>query len=109
MFSLIRSVYRYTDISGLFRSQLRQFHPDLFEMQASHFFIQVLRQAVYIYFVFLLNNSIWASVWFVNELLITNDGCPVAQPRLTRRPSANNNTMPIREIITVYLRLDIHI
>ena len=46
--------YRYTDISGLFRSQLRQFHPDLFEMQASHFFIQVLRQAVYIYFVFLV-------------------------------------------------------
>ena len=46
MFSLIRSVYRYTDISGLFRSQLRQFHPDLFEMQASYFFIQVLRQAV---------------------------------------------------------------
>ncbi len=54
MFSLIRSVYRYTDISGLFRSQLRQFHPDLFEMQASHFFIQVLRQAVYIHFVFLV-------------------------------------------------------
>ena len=43
MFSLIRSVYRYTDISGLFRSQLRQFHPDLFEMQA-----------VYIHFVFLV-------------------------------------------------------
>ncbi len=50
MFSLIRSVYRYTDISGLFRSKLRQFHPDLFEMQTSHFFIQVLRQAVNIHF-----------------------------------------------------------
>ena len=54
MFSLIRSVYRYTDISGLFRSQFRQFHTDLFEMQAGYFFIQMFRQAIYIYFVFLV-------------------------------------------------------
>jgi len=26
--------------------------------------------------------------WLVNELLITNEGCPVAQPKFTRRPSA---------------------
>src|SRR3569832_3033765 len=27
-------------------------------------------------------------VWFVNEHDITKDGCPVAQPRFTSRPSA---------------------
>ena len=62
MFSLIRSVYRYTDISGLFRSQLRQFHPDLFEMQASYFFIQCFGKRYTFTSYFLLNNSIWASV-----------------------------------------------
>ena len=33
------------------------------------------------------NSSIWAIVWFVNELDITNDGWPVALPRFSRRPS----------------------
>jgi len=28
----------------------------------------------------------------VKELLMTNDGCPMAQPRLTRRPSASRMT-----------------
>lgn len=36
----------------------------------------------------LVNNSICAKTWLVKEVDITNDGCPVAQPRLTRRPSA---------------------
>mmetsp|Transcript_940 Transcript_940/g.2054 ORF Transcript_940/g.2054 Transcript_940/m.2054 type:complete len:204 (-) Transcript_940:692-1303(-) len=30
--------------------------------------------------------------WFVNEHDMTNDGCPVAQPRLSRRPSARMMT-----------------
>ena len=34
-----------------------------------------------------MNSSIWAIVWFVNELDITNDGWPVALPRFSRRPS----------------------
>ena len=32
-------------------------------------------------------DPICARTWFVNELLITNDGCPVAFPRFIRRPS----------------------
>merc|ERR1712160_122418 len=36
--------------------------------------------------------SSWASVWLVNELDMTNDGWPVAQPRLSRRPSAKMMT-----------------
>ena len=36
MIRLVRAVYRYTDISGLFRSKLRQFHPDLFEIRRSY-------------------------------------------------------------------------
>mmetsp|Transcript_20452 Transcript_20452/g.69487 ORF Transcript_20452/g.69487 Transcript_20452/m.69487 type:complete len:201 (+) Transcript_20452:364-966(+) len=37
-------------------------------------------------------SSSCASVWFVNELLITKEGWPVAQPRLSRRPSASTMT-----------------
>merc|ERR1719326_28910 len=39
-----------------------------------------------------LRSSSCASVWLVNELDITNDGSPVAQPRLQRRPSASTIT-----------------
>merc|ERR1719164_110065 len=35
-----------------------------------------------------LRSSSCARVWLVNELDMTNDGWPVAQPRLSRRPSA---------------------
>ncbi|MNN46840.1 hypothetical protein D3C81_1612390 [compost metagenome] len=35
------------------------------------------------------HRSICASVWLANELDITKLGWPVAQPRLTRRPSAS--------------------
>ena len=54
MVGLIRSVYRYTYISSLFRSQLGQFHTDLFEMQAGNFFVQMLRKTIYIDFLFLV-------------------------------------------------------
>ena len=37
----------------------------------------------------LANSSIWAITWLLNEQLITKLGWPVAQPRLTRRPSAS--------------------
>ena len=33
-------------------------------------------------------SAICASTWFVNELLITKLGWPVAQPRFTSRPRA---------------------
>ena len=36
------------------------------------------------------HSAICAMVWFVNEFDITNDGWPVAQPRLTRRPRASS-------------------
>ena len=34
-----------------------------------------------------VNSSICAIIWLVNEFDITNDGCPVALPRLSSRPS----------------------
>ena len=37
----------------------------------------------------------------MKELDITNDGCPVAQPRLTNRPSANR--IILRPSVNVYL------
>ncbi|SKV89092.1 Uncharacterised protein [Mycobacteroides abscessus subsp. massiliense] len=36
---------------------------------------------------FLVHSSICAITWLEKLLLITNDGCPVALPRLSRRPS----------------------
>ena len=44
------------------------------------------------YSVFLVQSSIWARTWLVKELLITKLGCPMAQPRFTRRPSARRIT-----------------
>ena len=35
----------------------------------------------------LVKSSICAIVWLAKELLITKDGCPVALPRFSRRPS----------------------
>ncbi len=35
------------------------------------------------------HSSIWASTWLEKELDMTNEGCPVAQPRFTSRPSAS--------------------
>jgi branched-chain amino acid transport system permease protein len=35
------------------------------------------------------HRSIWASTWLVKELDMTNEGCPVAQPRFTSLPSAS--------------------
>ncbi|CFR85965.1 Uncharacterised protein [Mycobacterium tuberculosis] len=36
---------------------------------------------------FLVHSSIWAIVWLAKLLLITNEGCPVALPRFSSRPS----------------------
>merc|ERR1719322_2304758 len=44
------------------------------------------------YFPGLHHNSICARTWLVNEQLITNDGCPIAQPKLTNLPSAKRMT-----------------
>src|SRR3712207_4327037 len=54
MFSLIRAIHRNTDISSLRGSQLRELHADLLQMQAGHLFVEMLRQAVNIYFVLLV-------------------------------------------------------
>ena len=54
MIRLVRAVYRYTDISSLFRSQLSQFHPDFFKMQTGYFLIQMFRQTLYIYIIFFI-------------------------------------------------------
>ena len=35
----------------------------------------------------MVHSSIWAITWLEKLLLITNDGCPVALPRLSSRPS----------------------
>ena len=37
----------------------------------------------------LVHSSIWASVWLAKEQLMTKEGCPIAHPKLTKRPSAN--------------------
>ena len=54
MISLVRSVYRYTDIGSLFRSKFRQLDTDLFKVQTSYFFIQMFRQTLYIDIIFII-------------------------------------------------------
>jgi hypothetical protein len=43
------------------------------------------------------HNSIWAKVWFVNELLYYKTWWP-AQPRFTKRPSAKNDVFTIDSV-----------
>ena len=54
MISLVRSVYRYTDIGSLLRSKFRQLDTDLFKVQTSYFFIQMFRQTIYIDIIFII-------------------------------------------------------
>ena len=43
---LIRSLYLYSDVVGLFLRELRELHAKLAEMQSRHFLIELLRQDV---------------------------------------------------------------
>ena len=51
MFGLIRSFDRYADVIGLLLSQFGQFDADALQVEAGNFFVQMLRQAIYTYFV----------------------------------------------------------
>ena len=58
-------------------------------MQPGDLLVEVLGQHVDAdgYSSGLVNSSIWASTWLVNEFDITNYGWPVALPRFISRPS----------------------
>ena len=46
MFGLVGAVHGNPEIRGLGLRQLRQLHADFFEVQAGHFFVEFLRQAI---------------------------------------------------------------
>ena len=55
-----------------------------------------------------MNSSSWASTWFVNEALMTNDGCPVALPRFMQASLAEHeHAAAVRQAPLVHLRLDL--
>ena len=84
MFGLIRSFDRYADVIGLLLSQFGQFDADALQVEAGNFFVQTFRQAVDTYFV-----RHCPQIHLGQDLLITKEGWPVAQPKFTKRPSAN--------------------
>ena len=89
---LVRPFDRDAEVVGLLLRELRELHAELAEVQPGDFFVELLGQHVDAELVLVRSRSrapVWASTWLVNELLITNDGWPVAQPRFTSRPSAS--------------------
>ena len=89
---LVRAVDRDAEVLGLLRRQLGQLHAELVEVQPGDFFVELLGQHVDAErdtCPVSVHRASWASTWLVNELDITNDGWPVAQPRFTSRPSAS--------------------
>ena len=86
---LERPLLRQTEIFRLLARDLRQLHADLVEMQRGDFFVEMLRQRVDLLLISpcLVQSSICASVWLVNDADMTKEGWPVALPRLTSRPS----------------------
>jgi hypothetical protein len=79
-------------------------------VQPRHLLVEVLGQHVHLLAVLppRVNSSICASTWFVKELLITNDGWPVPQPRFTSRPfGQHDDALAVGEDDVVDLRLDV--
>ena len=88
---LVGALDRDAEVVGLLGGELRQLHAELLQVQPGNFFVELLGQHVHADRVtrsFCVQSANWAITWFVNEVDMTNDGCPVAQPRLTSRPSA---------------------
>lgn len=55
----------------------------------------------------LVHSSIWAKTWLVNEVLMTNDECPMAHPKLTNLPSAKTTMrLPLGNVyLSTYVRI----
>ena len=89
MVRLVGPLLRQTEIGRLLARELRQLHADLVEMQRGDFFVEMLGQRVdlTLYWPCFVQSSICASVWLVNDADMTKEGCPVALPRFTSRPS----------------------
>jgi hypothetical protein len=45
---LVRTVNRYADVSSLLGCELSEMHTDLLEVKACHLLVEVLRQAIYV-------------------------------------------------------------
>lgn len=89
MLGFVRAVGVYADIVGLFPGEVREFHAEVVQMQALPPPRRGAWAAVHAHFEVSCHSSICARHWLVKEFDITNEGCPVAQPRFTRRPSAS--------------------
>src|SRR5215475_10880343 len=50
--SLVRSFHRDADVTGLFRRELRQLHPEMIQVQACDLFIELLGQHVNLLLIF---------------------------------------------------------
>ena len=112
MLRLVRAGDVDAEVLGLLLGQLGELDAERVEVQAGDLLVEVLGQRrstpTRAYSSVLVNSSIWAIVWLVKELLITNDGWPVALPRFSRRPS--DSTMiecAVGEGPLVHLRLDL--
>merc|ERR1712232_1195213 len=61
-------------------------------MQTRHLLVERLWKQIDVVSFQFLRRSSCASTWFVKEQDMTKDGCPVAHPRLHKRPEASTMT-----------------
>jgi hypothetical protein len=83
---LVRPFDGHVEVSSLLGSQRGKLHPDLREMQAGNFLVELLGQDIDAGLVgVLVLPEIELGEGLVRKLLlITKDGWPVAQPRFTK-------------------------
>merc|ERR1712166_1684471 len=95
---LVGSFLVDADVDGLLVSEHGELGAELVQVEAGDLLVEVLGEHVHLLVVLLgvvsFQSSSWATTWLVNEQDMTKEGWPVAQPKLSRRPSART-MMPV--------------
>merc|ERR1719231_1684769 len=91
---LERSLDRKPEVISLLRGERSELHVELVEVRRGDGLVELLREHDHPNLVLVLLGPQFnlESTWLVNEFDMTNDGWPVAHPRLTSRPSASKIT-----------------
>ena len=93
---LVRAFDGHAEIVGLLLGEGGELDADLLKVQAGDFLVQILGQDDRRRSCSCRGSSTGRAargIWLAKLLLMTKLGCPVAQPRFTRRPSASRKIL----------------
>ena len=91
MVGFVWTINRNSKIIRLLLSKGCQFNTQLLKMQTGNLFVEMFRETINVDLIFIaVFPQVNLSEGLIgNELLITNEGCPVAHPKFTSLPSAS--------------------